>query len=647
MAGTIKGITIEIGANTQPLNKALEGVNTKSKDLQSELKQVERLLKLDPTNTELLAQKQGLLTNAVGNTKEKLDVLKTAQKQAADQFKNGDIGEEQFRALQREIISTETNLKSLEKQAKTTGTGISTSMTDAGDKLTSVGKKMSVASVAITAGVGAATASALESADSLVKLSDKTGLSLESLQELKFVGGQVGVELDTIAGAQAKLTKSMVAASGGTGTQADAFRTLKVDAIDPTTGALRDVKDVMGEAFTALGNVGNETERDAIAMAIFGKSATELNPIIKLGSDGLAEMKQQAHDTGSVMSDETVKSLDDFGDSTEALQGSVTAAIGASLTPLMEKLTDLTKWFSNLSDGTKTTILIFVGIIAIMGPLLMILGQVATGIGLLTTFFAAGGAAAGIWSGVCGVASVATTALGAAFTFLLSPIGLIILAIAAVIAIGVLLYKNWDTVKEYTVAAFTAIGDFIQFSIDKVVAIFMAVIDFVKNNWQEILLFIANPFAGAFALLYKHCDGFREKVDSVFSWVKDFIGGIIADVKGFFDFSWSLPDLKMPHFSITGDFDINPFDGDGVSVPKIGVDWYAKGGIFTGPSIIGVGENPASRGEAVIPLEKLDSMLKNNSGGDIYLQNITTLNGRVLTDEVKKMTVRTDRLQNA
>ena len=182
------------------------------------------------------------------------------------------------------------------------------------------GKKASVASAVVIAGVGAIAVSAMDSADKLVKLSDETGLSLESLQELGYVGGQVGVELDTIAGAQAKLTKSMVSARGGTGAQADAFRALKVDAIDPTTGALRDAKVVMMEAFGALGNVGDETERDALSMAIFGKSAMDLNPIIKLGANGLAEMTQKAHETGSVMSDEAVKSLDDFGDSTEALR---------------------------------------------------------------------------------------------------------------------------------------------------------------------------------------------------------------------------------------------------------------------------------------------------------------------------------------
>ena len=87
MAGTIKGITIEIGGNTQPLNKALEGVNKKTRDLQGELKSVERLLKLDPTNTELLAQKQKLLGEQVDNSREKLNRLKAAQEQVEQPLK--------------------------------------------------------------------------------------------------------------------------------------------------------------------------------------------------------------------------------------------------------------------------------------------------------------------------------------------------------------------------------------------------------------------------------------------------------------------------------------------------------------------------------------------------------------------------------
>ena len=103
MASKIKGITVKIGGDVTGLDKALKEVNQRSRDLQGELRQVEKLLKLDPTNSELLAQKQKLLAEAVGNTKDKLETLRQAEKQAQQQFKEGKISEEAYRNLQREV----------------------------------------------------------------------------------------------------------------------------------------------------------------------------------------------------------------------------------------------------------------------------------------------------------------------------------------------------------------------------------------------------------------------------------------------------------------------------------------------------------------------------------------------------------------
>jgi phage-related minor tail protein len=114
MAETIRGINVVIGADTTKLSKALSDVNQKSKDIQSELRQVERLLKFDPSNTELLAQKQKLLADAVANTQEKLDRLKTVQQQVNEQFQKGEISEGQYRAFQREIVKTEQELQRLQ-----------------------------------------------------------------------------------------------------------------------------------------------------------------------------------------------------------------------------------------------------------------------------------------------------------------------------------------------------------------------------------------------------------------------------------------------------------------------------------------------------------------------------------------------------
>lgn len=121
MAGNIKGITIEIGGNTTPLQNALKSVNASTNKLKSELRDVERLLKLDPTNTTLLEQKQKLLAQSVQTAREKLDQLREAEEQVEQQFKEGKIGEEQYRAFQREVVKAEQSLRTAEEQLESFG----------------------------------------------------------------------------------------------------------------------------------------------------------------------------------------------------------------------------------------------------------------------------------------------------------------------------------------------------------------------------------------------------------------------------------------------------------------------------------------------------------------------------------------------
>lgn len=121
---TIKGLTVEIGGDTTKLGKALESVNKKSSDLSSELGNINRLLKLDPGNTELLAQKQKVLADAVANTREKLNTLKEAERQVQAQFEKGEASEEQVRAIRQEIISTTKKMEGYEKAAKETAAAV-------------------------------------------------------------------------------------------------------------------------------------------------------------------------------------------------------------------------------------------------------------------------------------------------------------------------------------------------------------------------------------------------------------------------------------------------------------------------------------------------------------------------------------------
>lgn len=167
-------------------------------------------------------------------------------------------------------------------------------------------------------------------ADDLNTLSLKTGVTTEQLQKWQYASKLVDVSVETITGSMTKLTKNMDAARGGTGAAADAFAALGVSVTD-SNGALRDNEDVFNEVIGALGNVGNETERDALAMSLFGKSAQELNPLIAAGADALTELGDEAAAAGLILDDEAIGSLVDVSDAMARLKNTAAAA-GRQLT---------------------------------------------------------------------------------------------------------------------------------------------------------------------------------------------------------------------------------------------------------------------------------------------------------------------------
>lgn len=131
MAGNIKGITIEIGGDTQPLQNALKGVNKQAAESTKELKQIDKALKFDTGNVTLLTQKQEVLAKQVETTKEKLTTLRQAQAQVEAQFKSGNIGAEQYRAFQREVETTQTVLKSYESKLE----GVNQALSENGNRI--------------------------------------------------------------------------------------------------------------------------------------------------------------------------------------------------------------------------------------------------------------------------------------------------------------------------------------------------------------------------------------------------------------------------------------------------------------------------------------------------------------------------------
>lgn len=300
MANRIKGITVEIGGDTTKLQTALKGVNGQIKNTQLALKDVEKLLKLDPTNTTLLSQKQKLLTQAIGETKEKLTTLKTAAEQANEQLQKGEITQAQYDALQREIAETEAELKKLEAQASTTNATL-TKIGEVGSKVesfgngvTNVGKKVSVASAAVTAmGVASVkTAADFESSMSQVQatmgitkdsMSTLDGQSVNTMDALSDLAKEMGSKTAFSASECAEALNYLALAGYDTQEMADTLPTVlnlaAAGGID-----LASASDMVTDAMSALGMETSEADTMVDQMA---KTASSTNTSVAQLGEGI------------------------------------------------------------------------------------------------------------------------------------------------------------------------------------------------------------------------------------------------------------------------------------------------------------------------------------------------------------------------
>lgn len=278
MADRIKGITIEIGGDTTGLSKALSGVNKEISGTQGQLKDVERLLKLDPSNTELLQQKQKLLADAVGETKTKLDTLKEAERQAEEQFKQGKISEEQYNALKREVIDTEQKLKSLEDQAGKSNvtlqqiSAVGDKFQEVGQKIEGVGKKLLPISAAV-GGIGVAAVKTTADFDSsMSNVSAISGATGEDFDRLRDKAREMGAETKFSASEAADAMSYMAMAGWKTDDMLGGIS--GVMNLAAASGAdLATTSDIVTDALTAMGYTAADSGRLADVMAAASSNA--------------------------------------------------------------------------------------------------------------------------------------------------------------------------------------------------------------------------------------------------------------------------------------------------------------------------------------------------------------------------------------
>ena len=277
-ANRIKGITIEIGGDTTKLQTALKGVNTEVKNTQQQLKDVEKLLKLDPGNTELLAQKHKLLGEAVAATKEKLETLKTAAEQANTALANGDISKEQYDALQREIIETEQDLKKLEEQANQSATALQ-SIAAKGEKLKTVGENISNVGtrlLPVTAGVTALGTAAVKTAadfdSAMSQVAAVSGATGDDLQRLREKAREMGAQTKFSASEAAEAMNYMAMAGWKTEDMLSGIEGV-MNLAAASGEDLATTSDIVTDALTAFGLSAQDSGHFADILAAASSNA--------------------------------------------------------------------------------------------------------------------------------------------------------------------------------------------------------------------------------------------------------------------------------------------------------------------------------------------------------------------------------------
>lgn len=366
----IAGITIEIGGDTTGLQNALKGTNDNIKKTQDELKDVTRLLKLDPTNTELLKQKQVLLNKAIDETKQKLQMLQNAQRQAASEVgQNGKITQEQYRALQREVEATKEEIKKLQKEANSANAALQ-KVSDVTGKIgktaTKIGKGMSV----VSAGIGGVATAAVkttadfESAMSNVQaISGATGEDMNSLKEkaremgaqTKFSATEAGEAMSYMAMAGWKTEEMMSGISG-------------IMNLAAASGEdLATTSDIVTDALTAFGLTAQDTEKFVDTLAA---TATNSNTNVSLLGESFkycapvcGALGYSAEDTSialGLMANCGIKAtnagtalraiLTNMAKPTDAVEAAM-SKLGVSLTDSEGKMLSLRDLMVNLRDG--------------------------------------------------------------------------------------------------------------------------------------------------------------------------------------------------------------------------------------------------------------------------------------------------------
>ena len=630
MAGNIKGITIEFKGETTKLEQAIRKVNSSTKEIDSSLKKVNNALKFNPTNVELWRQKQTLLKAKIDETTRSLDELKNMQKQLDDSGVSKESAE--YQELRRNIIETESKLKTFKAQLKEVGSAnlkaLEQQFKRIGDKATQIGQTMTTKVTApIVAGYTAAAMYASDYEENLNKIDVAFGENSKSVKDwantardefgLSKVQATESVSAFGALGKGIGLTEKQAADMSTTlaGLSADLGSYFNVGT-DESAKALEGIFTGESESLKKFGVVMTDTNLKQFAEdqgLVWGEMDQTQKTMLRY-QYVLAKTKDAQGDFART-SDGTANSTKIFKSAVQDLATSIGTNLLPIITPMIQKVTEWINKFNELSPETQKIITIVGLLVAAIGPVLIIVGKVATGI-----------------SSIISLVNLAGGAIGALSAGSLLPI---IAVIGAVVAAGVLLYKNWDKVK----AVAKVVGDTIKNVWNGIKTSVSSVVDTVKSKvtgaWDTIKTKTQNAW-----------NSVRDAILKPFNWAKDKIESIIDTIKDFFPIKLGkiFKGIKLPHFDIEWS-SIEAF-GSTINYPSgFDIDWYKKGGIFDSASLIGVGE---AGPEAVVPLDKfwdkLDNIAEASNGEQITI-NVYASDGMNVNELALKVEQRLVQLQ--
>lgn len=507
---------------------------------------------------------------------------------------------------------------------------------------------------------------AADTGDRIDKLSQKIGLSRTGFQEWEYILSQNGASIEVLQGGMKKLNKTLDDAKSGSATAVEAFSRVGL--------SIDDIQNMNPEqAFEAtvkaLQAMPEGAEKAALANELLGRSGSELMPLLNGSAESVEELRKQAHDMGIVLSDDAVAASAKFTDTMDNVKrtlGAVTAKIGVSVMPVIQKALDwvmdhmpqIQAVMSTVFNAIKVSVETVVDVFStyLMPVIEYVYNWIVNNWDTISTVFQT--VFDNIKVAIDFVKNIIETYLIPAFKkvvdwvvnnwdkirdVIMSVFDSVKSVIEAFVTVVTFIWDNFGkNIIKYIQIAFNTVKNVVMSVLNIIQGIIKTVTSIIKGDWKGVWDGIKQIFSGVWngikGIVTNSLNFLKNTISTVWNGIKivtasvwngiklaimtpinaakNVVKGAIDSIKNMFNFKFKWPKLPMPHFSISGS--MNPLKWLKEGVPKISVDWYAKGGIFSKPTIFdtasglkGVGEKGP---EAVAPISKLQEMIDWNTG---------------------------------